>query len=107
MEKRKHLINFHIAGFTYYDGCLVFDQLKIGSQLTMKREKENGYDPDAIAIYFDEFKLGFIPKDENFVICKFLDMGYENSFELRCNQLNHEAHTEHQVGCILYLLPNR
>ena len=36
--KKEHLSHFNIAGFTYYDGALVFQKLHIGTQLTLKLE---------------------------------------------------------------------
>ena len=32
--KKVHLMNFHIAGFSYWDGCEAFENLKIGTKLT-------------------------------------------------------------------------
>lgn len=51
--KRKYFKDFHLAGFKYYDGALVFDQLKIGTKLRLQRESDNAHDPEAIEIYFD------------------------------------------------------
>lgn len=31
--KRRHFTNFDIAGFTYWDGALVFQELSIGTEL--------------------------------------------------------------------------
>ena len=41
----KYYSNFHIAGFTYYNGVDVFDKLKIGVKLRLKAEPKNRYDP--------------------------------------------------------------
>lgn len=30
---REHLAHFNIAGFTYYEGVLAFQKLKIGTEL--------------------------------------------------------------------------
>ena len=60
--KKVHLANYYIAGFGYWDGCEAFEQLKIGSCLQLVREEENRFDPYAVAIYYREFKLGFIPR---------------------------------------------
>ncbi len=102
----RHFTTFHIAGFSYWEGCIAFKDLKIGTELTIVRESENKFDPYAVAIYFGEYKLGFIPRGENKEINKFLELGYNQLFEVRINQLSAEAHPESQVGVIVYLKPN-
>ena len=37
----RHLGNFNIAGFTYWEGCMTIADLKVGSQLQLVREREN------------------------------------------------------------------
>jgi len=101
--KRVHLSHFHVAGFTYYEGPIVFDNLKIGTQLTMKREADNRHDKHAIALYFEDTKLGFIPRGENDMLAKLLDAGV-NQFEVRINRVKKSAHPEEQVGAVLYVL---
>ncbi len=36
--------SFHIAGFTYYQGALVFNELSVGSQLEIVSDNKNRYD---------------------------------------------------------------
>ena len=99
--KKVHLDNFHIAGFGYWDGCEVFEQLKIGTKLDLVREPDNHFDPCAVAIYFGEYKLGFIPFGKNHDISKYLDMGLGDIYEVRITRLTPDAHPENQVGVIL------
>ena len=101
-EKRHHS-NFDIAGFSYWDGCVAFNELKIGTELRFEREKDNKFDPYAVAIYYGEYKLGFIPRAANHEISKFLELGYTNAFEVRVNRLTPDAHPENQVGVIVYI----
>ena len=63
-EKRQTLFNCKLAGFTYYDGPLAWQDLQVGSKLTPVAE-DNKYDPNAIALYFGDNKLGFVPKEKN------------------------------------------
>jgi hypothetical protein len=63
--KKRHYINFDIAGFSYWEECLVFNELKIGTELTFMREEDNKFDSYAVAIYYGESKLGFIPRNTN------------------------------------------
>lgn len=101
--QRRHYTTFHIAGFSYWDGCIVFNELKIGTELTLQREEDNKFDPYAVAIYYGEHKLGFIPRNENHEISKFLELGHTDLFELRINRITPDAQPESQVGVIVYL----
>lgn len=93
----RHFSDFHIAGFTYYDGIEVYESLKVGTKVSLKAEPNNGYDPDAIAIFLNETMLGYIPREENTLISKFFKLGYTNLFEAKVSQINPETHPEKQV----------
>jgi len=103
--KKRHFQHFNIAGFTYYDGPEVFSELKIGTELQLVQEPDNRYDPKAVAIYFEDKKLGFIPRSNNNEISKLLEMGYD-IFEMRIQQLSAKVNPEDQVGVIVYLILN-
>ena len=104
--KKVHLTNFHIAGFGYWDGCEAFENLKIGTKLQLEREADNKFDPYAVAIYYNDLKLGFIPREENHDFSKFLDMGWNDMYEVRIQRLSPEAHPEQQVEVIVYVKKN-
>jgi hypothetical protein len=40
-SKNLHFAHFDIAGFSYWEGCMVMNQLKIGDEVQLVRE-ENG-----------------------------------------------------------------
>ena len=64
-----------LAGFQYYAGKQVWDELKIGDALTLIREPDNAYDPQAIRVEWRGAKLGYVPRAGNETIAKFLDRG--------------------------------
>ena len=101
--KKVHLDNFHIAGFGYWEGCEAFEHLKIGTCFQLVREENNQFDPYAVAIYYEEFKLGFIPRSNNHDISKYLDMGLDDIYEVRITRITPDVHPENQVEVILYL----
>lgn len=103
--KREHLNHFPISGFTYYEGALAFNELEIGSPLRLEAEPENKYDARAVAIYYKEYKLGFIPRRENRIIYKLLEIGF-TQFEIHVQQLDKQAHPEEQVGVVVHLVGN-
>lgn len=98
-----HFAHFDIAGFSYWEGCMVMDRLKIGTKLELVREMDNRYDPYAVAIHFDGYKLGYIPRFENEQFCTLMDQGYSNAFEARVQRVTPDNHMEHQIGVIVYL----
>ena len=59
-SKNLHFAHFDIAGFSYWEGCMVMNQLKIGDEVQLVREENNKFDPYAVAIMFDGYKLGYI-----------------------------------------------
>lgn len=107
MEQKKlidrHFLNFAIAGFTYWDGCMALAELKPGMKLELVREDGNMFDPYAVAIYYGDYKLGFVPRKDNHQLCKFLELGYGDIFEARVQRVSPERHMEDQVGVIVYI----
>ena len=102
MKPRKlFLMECHIAGRKYHDADEVWDELKVGTQLTLKRDTENRYDPNAVAIVYtkndEEYLLGYIPRDENDTLAAFLDMGWDDVFECRLSKVNEAVHYEEQL----------
>lgn len=104
MNKRRHFADFHLAGFTYYDGVVVFEKLKVGTKLRLVREPDNKFDPYAVAIYYEDSKLGFVPRNENHTLSLFLEMGYEDLFETYINRVSSEANPEAQIGVNVFLI---
>ena len=64
-----------IAGFQYYNGDAIWPSLGVGKRLSLVRESFNKYDDDAVAVYFRNNKLGFVPQIENRAIAQMLDRG--------------------------------
>lgn len=104
--KRLHFANFDLAGFTYWDGVEVFDKLKIGLKLRFEREMDNKYDPKAVAIYFGEAKLGYVPRANNSEIAKLCEQGYSHIFDVRINRISADEHAENQIGVVVHIISN-
>ena len=102
-EQRKFFLHTHIAGFMYAEGCLAFRHLQVGTRLNLVREENNRHDADAVAVYFREYKLGFIPMHENEIFAQFLDMGHTDLFEARVCRISPDAHPERQIHMNIYI----
>lgn len=101
--RSKLIESFHISGFIYYDGALIFSQLTIGSKLTLRREPDNPHDANAIAMYFGTHKLGFVPRDDNHTMAKVMDAGYD-IFEGVVQQINPQEHPAQQVRVGIFVI---
>ncbi len=67
------LINtFSVAGFQFYDGPRLIDQMKIDDRLHLKAEPENVYDDFAVKIVFREQHIGYVPRSDNRHISRML-----------------------------------
>lgn len=97
----RFLSDFHIAGFKYYDGLEVFDQLKVGVALDLVLDTTNFYDPNAIKILFEGIHLGYVPKEKNELVAILMRAGYTDIFSLRINQVSPDKNPEQQIRCTL------
>jgi hypothetical protein len=102
-ERSRNLLDCHIAGFTYYDGLDVIDKLQLGTAVTLKAEPENPHDPDAVAVYFEDKKLGYITRAKNDGVSALLHFGYEKFLEARINSRNLEEKPEFQFRIVVKL----
>ena len=82
MEMKKMLLmECHLAGRLYHDADEVWDLLRVGTRLSLVRDADNRFDPNAIAVGFplgdgeDDVIIGYVPAARNEVLAKFLDMG--------------------------------
>jgi hypothetical protein len=70
-----YLLQSFIRGFQYCDGPSLINQMKEGDMLELVREPNNDYDPCAIALHWNNHKLGFVPAEDNEMLSKLLDIG--------------------------------
>ena len=106
-EKSRHLIDCHIAGFTYYDGLDVIEELKLGVPVTLTAEPENPYDPNAIVIHYKDVKIGYIPRGKTSIIGDLLYFGHCGIITAKISQRDIEADPEHQFRIVVQIKDNR
>jgi hypothetical protein len=96
-EPSREFLSCNVAGFGHWDGALVLDKLEPGTHVKLKAEPDNPYDTCAVALYYKNTKIGFIPRDMNSELSLLLFFGYENTFDAVITQVRKEADPEHQV----------
>jgi hypothetical protein len=70
------LFGSYIAGTSHIDDQAVFDDLKTGDKLILKREPGNRFDENAILVMNGEGrKLGYVPEKDNYVFARLMDAG--------------------------------
>ena len=67
--------NSPVAGFQFHRGDIVWPSLSVGASLELMREPNNSYDTNAVAVYYQNHKLGYVPQGENSAIAQMLDRG--------------------------------
>ena len=64
-----------LAGFQYYHGKQVWDEMREGDALELVREPDNAHDPRAVRVEWHGIKLGYVPRRENEAVARLLDRG--------------------------------
>ncbi len=64
-----------LAGFKHYEGKALWAKMKEGDALSLIREPDNIYDDNAIRVEWQGHMLGYVPRSENRVLAKQLDIG--------------------------------
>ena len=75
-EKRVVLQESPLAGFEHHKGDHVWSWMREGSRLRLIREAANPHDGNAVAVYFNGDKLGYLPRRENAAVAQLLDRGH-------------------------------
>ncbi|MEH0154852.1 HIRAN domain-containing protein [Limibacter armeniacum] len=61
-----------VAGYQYHEGPQVEHEMRKGEALRLVWEKENVHDPFAIAVYYKDSQLGYVPKIFSKEVCNIL-----------------------------------
>jgi hypothetical protein len=64
-----------LAGFQYHRAAAIWPFLRIGEPLHLRREPSNPHDRYAVAVWFRNEHLGYIPRRENRTLAKLMDQG--------------------------------
>ena len=73
LKRKVYLLHCFVAGFRYYSGMDLLNEMEVNDFLELRREPNNKYDEFAIALYWQQEKIGFIPADSNETIARLLD----------------------------------
>ncbi len=75
LVKEIHLFDSYIAGTTHLKDLSVLEEIKVGDDLTLRRE-DNKFDSKAILILTAaQKKVGYIPEKDNLIFARLMDAG--------------------------------
>ena len=103
----KNYLNCHIAGFAYWDGLGVMEDLKIGTALSLVCEPDCPYDPKAVALYYEETKIGYVPRLDNSDLYTLLFFGHTDVFEVKISAIYPDKHPEQRYSIAVSVRDNR
>lgn len=64
-----------LAGFQYYSGEALWQQMREGDRLDLIREPDNAHDANAVRVEWRGVKLGYLPRAENRSVAAEMDRG--------------------------------
>ena len=64
-----------LAGYQYHRAAGVWPFLRVGEILSLHREPSNPHDANAIAVWFKNEHLGYVPRRENKTLAQMMDRG--------------------------------
>lgn len=73
--RRILILRTRLAGVRYHVKPEVFDRLRPGDALELKREPENPHDADAVRADWRGQPVGYLPSDHNYAPARLLDAG--------------------------------
>ena len=84
-----------LAGVRYYAAAEVWDELRVGDPLELRREPDNPHDAQAVSVSWRGHKLGYLPRRENAAASWSLDRGRRLS--ARISRLTRHANPARRV----------
>ena len=64
-----------LAGFQYYSGKILWDEMREGDRLVLVREPDNRHDRFAVRVEWRGTKLGYLPRSDNREVAEEMDKG--------------------------------
>lgn len=106
-EPSRHFCDFHLAGFTYHDGLDVISELTLGAPVSLKAEPNNIHDPEAVAVFYGDTKIGYVPQGKNKSLFQLIYFGYGDILEAQIQMAKLDTHPERQFRVLVRLKDGR
>lgn len=98
------LLDIVVAGTSYCEQIdEIYPLLSEGTVLKMQRNPQNKYDENAIGIYFNQVRIGWVPRTMNTIISRLMDAG--KAFFCRVVGLDTEDHGKwKKIDCKIFMV---
>jgi hypothetical protein len=90
-----------LAGFVYYDGKTVWDQMSAGDRLSLVREPGNQHDVNAVRLEWKGHVLGYVPRKDNTDLARQMDHG--SPVEARITDLQRAPNGRNRISYEIYV----
>ncbi|MBK9629246.1 MAG: HIRAN domain-containing protein [Flavobacteriales bacterium] len=87
----------YVRGFQHYEGPRVLCQMKDLDVLDLVREYANAHDTNAVAVYWEGHKVGYLPMGENVSLAYMMDHG----LLLECHVVYTQPKERHWEQCFI------
>jgi hypothetical protein len=91
-----------LAGSQFYAVSSVWQEIQLGSQLTLIREPQNRHDRNAVRVEWQGRQLGYVPRAENRAVARAMDSGEQ--LEGRVSRLREDSDPWKRVEFEVYLI---
>lgn len=101
-----YLLQFFVRGFQYYEGPKILNQINHLGLLNLIREPENKFDRKAMALYFEDKKIGYVPREDNLMFAKILDADLL-TLQVEVTHIEPQAANWEKIHAAIYALKER
>lgn len=91
-----------LAGFQFYAGREMWDEMKVGDALALSREPDNPHDANAVRVDWRGRKLGYLPRAENRAVAAEMDRG--GTVTARISRLNRHLDPWKRIRVDVYVV---
>jgi hypothetical protein len=90
-----------LAGFRHYEAPNLWDEVSVGDELTLVRERDNPHDPNAVRVEWRGSKLGYVPRAQNEAVARQIDSG--TPLAARISKLQHTRAPNRRIEFEIHL----
>ena len=90
-----------LAGFQYYQGRGLWDEMKTGDALTLVRDAGNPHDANAVRVEWHGQPLGYVPRRENRAVAQHMDR--DGNVEARISRLQKHPNAWQRVEFEIFI----
>ena len=90
-----------LAGFRYHAAAEVWQELRVGDPLELRREPDNPHDANAVSVCWRGRKLGYLPRRENAAAAWGLDRG--QALRARISRLTQHPNPARRIEVEVYV----